>query len=43
VFAPPQLVAVVAGGVRGTPLVARVTLTIVPLIGKLAVIRRETE
>ncbi len=43
VFAPPQFVAVVTGGVRGTPLVARVTLTIVPVAGKLAVIRRETE
>jgi general secretion pathway protein K len=43
VFAPPQLVAVVAGGVRGTPLVARVTLTTVPVAGRLAVIRRETE
>jgi len=43
VFAPPQLVAFVAGGVRGTPLVARVTLTLVPVAGRLAVIRRETE
>ena len=27
----------------GTPLVARVTLTTVPVVGRLAVIRRETE
>src|SRR5881296_229270 len=43
VFAPPQLVALVTGGVRGTPLVVRVTLTLVPVAGRLAVIRRETE
>jgi len=43
VFAPPQLVGVVTGGVRGTPITARVTLTIVPVAGRLAVIRRETE
>ena len=43
VFAPPQLVAFVVGGVRGTRLVARVTLTTVPVAGRLAVIRRETE
>jgi type II secretory pathway component PulK len=43
VFTPPQLVGVVTGGVRGTPLVARVTLTLVPVAGRLAVIRRETE
>jgi len=43
VFAPQQPVAVVAGGVRGTPLVARVTLTLVPVAGRLAVIRRESE
>jgi len=43
VFASPQLVGIVTGGVRGTPLVARVTLTIVPVAGRLAVIRRETE
>ncbi|HVH66649.1 MAG TPA: hypothetical protein VM716_02175 [Gemmatimonadales bacterium] len=43
VFAPPQLIAVVAGGVRGTPLVARATITTVPVAGRLAVIRRETE
>jgi DNA uptake protein ComE-like DNA-binding protein len=42
-FAPTQLVATVEGGVRGTPLVARVTLTLVPLPGRLAVIRREAE
>ena len=42
-FAPPQLVAVVTGGVRGTPLLARLTLTTVPVAGRLAVIRRESE
>jgi hypothetical protein len=42
-FAPGQLVAVVQGGVQGTPIVAQVTLTIVPVPGRLAVIRRETE
>jgi general secretion pathway protein K len=43
VFAPQQLVGVVTGGVRGTPITARVTLTMVPVAGRLAVIRRETE
>jgi len=43
VFAPPQLVGVVTGGVGGTPITARVTLTTVPVAGRLAVIRRETE
>jgi type II secretory pathway component PulK len=43
VFAPPQLLGVVTGGVRGTPITARVTLTLVPVAGRLAVIRRETE
>jgi len=43
VFTPPQLVAVVTGGVRGTPIAARVMLTLVPVPGRLAVIRRETE
>jgi type II secretory pathway component PulK len=43
VFTAPQLVGTVIGGVRGTPLVARVTLTMVPVTGRLAVIRRETE
>jgi len=42
-FASPQLIAVVEGGVRGTNLVARVTLTAVPTGTRLAVIRRETE
>ena len=42
-FAAPQLVGVVTGGVHGTLLVARVTLTMVPVAGRLAVIRRETE
>ena len=43
VFSAPQLVATVTGGVGGTPLEARVTLTLVPVAGRLAVIRRETE
>jgi len=43
VFAAPQLVGTVMGGVRGTPFVARVTLTMVPVPGRLAVIRRETQ
>jgi type II secretory pathway component PulK len=43
VFDPPQLIATVTGGVRGTPIVARATLTTVPVPGRLAVIRRETE
>jgi type II secretory pathway component PulK len=44
-FAPPQLVATLEGGVRGSPdsLVARAFLTVVPVPGRLAVIRRETE
>jgi hypothetical protein len=42
VFGPPQLIASVEGGVRGTPIVARATLTLVPVPGRLAVIRRET-
>ena len=42
-FAPSQLVAVIEGGVRGTPIVARATLTLVPVPGRLAVIRREEE
>jgi len=43
VFAPPRLVGVVTGGVRSTPITARVTLTLVPVAGRLAVVRRETE
>ena len=43
VFIPPQLVAVATGGVGGTPITASVTLTLVPVAGRLAVIRRETE
>jgi general secretion pathway protein K len=42
-FASPQLIGIVTGGVRGTPLVARVTLSLIPVAGRLAVIRRETE
>jgi type II secretory pathway component PulK len=43
VFLPPQLVATVTGGVRGTQLTARETLTLVPVAGRLAVIRKEVE
>jgi len=43
VFAAPQLVGTVIGRVRGTPITARVTLTMVPVAGRLAVIKRETE
>jgi type II secretory pathway component PulK len=42
-FAPTQLVAVVEGGIQGTPLLSRATLTLVPLPERLAVIRREVE
>lgn len=42
-FVPTQLVAIVAGGVGGTPVVARLTVTVAPVSGRLAVIRRETE
>jgi len=43
VFAPPQLIVMVEGGVGGTPILARATLTTVPVPGRLAVIHRETE
>ena len=43
VFAPPQLVATVIGGVGATTLEARATLTMVPVAGRLAVIRMEAE
>jgi len=43
VFVSPQLIATIEGGVGGTPIVARATLTTVPVPGRLAVIRRETE
>jgi len=43
VFSAPQLVAALVGGVRNTPIVSRATLTVVPVPGRLAVIRRETE
>lgn len=42
-FDPPQLVATVEGGVRGTAIVARATLTAVPVPGRLAITHRETE
>ncbi len=42
-FAPTELVAVVEGGVRETPIVSRATLTAVPVARRLAVVRRETE
>lgn len=43
VFAPAQLVAAVEGGVSGTPITARATITVVPVPERLAVIRREVE
>jgi len=43
VFAPPQLIVTLEGGVQGSALLARATLTTVPVPGRLAVIRRETE
>jgi type II secretory pathway component PulK len=42
-FNPPQLIVTAEGGVRGTAIVARATLTAVPVPGRLAIIRRETE
>jgi type II secretory pathway component PulK len=42
-FAPSQLIARIEGGVRGTSIVSRATLTVVPVPGRLAVIRRESE
>lgn len=44
-FGPPQLIATLEGGVHGPPegLAARATLTVVPVSGRLAVIRRESE
>ena len=42
VFSPSTLIVDLEGGVAGTPLVARATLTVVPVGGRLAVIRRET-
>lgn len=45
VFGPQRLIATLEAGVRGPPdrLVARATLTVVPVPGRLAVIRRESE
>jgi DNA uptake protein ComE-like DNA-binding protein len=42
-FGPRELVVFVRGGIRGTPLETRATITMVPVAGRLAVIRRETE
>ena len=42
-FAPAELLAQVEGGVQGSALVSRVILTAVPVAGRLAVVRRETE
>ncbi len=42
-FAPTVLEAVVVGGVAGTPLTSRVVLTLAPVPGRLAVLRREAE
>lgn len=43
VFAPQQLIVVLEGGMRGSAIVARATLTTVPVSGRLAILRRETE
>jgi hypothetical protein len=40
---PDQLTAEVVGGVRGSPLRARVVLTLAPMPDRLAVLRRESE
>lgn len=42
-FTPAELVAVVRGGVAGTPITSTATLTLVPVPGRLAVVRRESE
>lgn len=42
-FAPSQLLAIVEAGVSGTAATTRVTLTLVPLPDRLAVVQRETE
>ena len=42
-FAPPQLMVTLEGGVHGTAITSRATVTVVPVSGRLAVIRRETE
>ncbi len=42
-FSPRAFVGVVEGGIRRSPLTARLTMTLVPTTGRLAVIRRETE
>ena len=42
-LAPGGFVGLVVGGVRGSRLVSRVTLSIKPLDGRLAIIRRESE
>ncbi|HZH42405.1 MAG TPA: hypothetical protein VFD85_15430 [Gemmatimonadales bacterium] len=43
VFAPPVLIERAVGGVRQSPLTAAATLTVVPVEGRLAVVRRESE
>jgi type II secretory pathway component PulK len=42
-LAPEQLIAVVTGRIRDGPVAARATITLVPTLTRLAVIRRETE
>ncbi|MGH7535018.1 MAG: general secretion pathway protein GspK [Gemmatimonadales bacterium] len=42
-FQPTSLLLEVLGGVEGSPIVTRATLTVVPTSERLAVIRRETE
>ncbi len=42
-FTPADLVATVRGGVAGTPITSSATLTLVPVPGRLAIVRRESE
>jgi general secretion pathway protein K len=42
-YSPSRFVATVEGGVRGMAPVSRATITLVPAVGRLAVIRRRTE
>lgn len=42
-FAPAQFVAHVTGGIAGTPITSRATLTLAPVANRLAILRRESE
>jgi type II secretory pathway component PulK len=42
-FDSPQVIVLLEGGVQNTPIVARATLTAIPVPGRLAIVRRETE